>query len=246
MAGPLLKYERPLFTGTLIRRYKRFLADVELGDGRRATVHVPNSGSMKTCGEPSSQVVISDSGNPARKLPLTLELVRVTEGPYGWAGVNTGLPNRLVALALEKGIIPELAGYGVVKREVTVARGTRLDLVLEGGNKGERCLIEIKNVTLRAGRAAAFPDAVTERGRKHLEALARAAALGERAVIFFLVQRPDCEFFTTADFIDKTYGETLRRVNAAGVEVIAWCSRLSLEGADLAGRIPYRPGPYQG
>ena len=246
MPAPLVGYEQPVFGGKLLQRYKRFLADVQLDDGRRLTVHVPNSGSMKTCSEPGSEVLVSDSLNPARKLRFTLELVRVADGPFGWAGVNTGLPNRLVSLAIERGIIPELAGYGEVRREVTVEKGTRLDVVLQGGAHETRCLVEIKNVTMKAGQAAVFPDAITERGRKHLEVLARAAASGLRAVIFFLVQRPDCGFFTTADFIDKSYGETLRRVAGSGVEVVVWRSRLSVRGADLGERITYRPGPYQG
>jgi sugar fermentation stimulation protein A len=240
----LLPYDLPLYRGRLIRRYKRFLADVELEDGRTVTVHVPNSGSMKDCGAPGNEIVVSDSGNPKRKLQLTLELIRVAPGPNGWAGINTMLPNALVASAIEAGAVPELAGYDSLRREVTVEQGSRLDIVLDQGADSRRCLVEVKNVTMAVGRAALFPDSVTERGRKHLEVLARGAERGERAVIFFLVQRPDCSVFSTADSIDPAYGETLRRVTTRGVELLAYRSVLDLEGARLE-RTPmtYVPAP---
>ena len=239
MAGVILPFDRPLLRGVLIRRYKRFLADVALErDGGTVTVHVPNSGSMLTCSEPGSEVVLSDSGNPARKLPLTLELVRVAPGPYGWAGVNTALPNALVAKAVGAGLVAELSGYRDLRREVTVEPGSRLDLVLEDGSRG-CCLVEVKNVTLVEDGRALFPDAVTERGKKHLEVLARMHARGDRAVIFFLVQRPDGDSFGTADHIDPEYGKTLRRVLERGVELLAYRTRLSLQGAALAGPVRY-------
>ena len=241
--GVLLPYDLPLYRGKLIRRYKRFLADVELEDGRTMTVHTPNSGSMKTCSTPGSEVVVSDSGNPKRKLQMTLELIRVAPGKHGWAGINTSLPNRLVAEAIARGLVRELAGYASLRREVTVEQGSRLDIVLEDETRG-RCLVEVKNVTMIRGRAAVFPDAVTERGRKHLEVLRRAAERGERAVIFFLVQRPDCEVFSTADEIDPAYGRTLRTVLKHGVEMLAYRSVLSVNGAGIEpGPMPYFPAP---
>ncbi len=248
LSGILLPYDLPLYSGKLLRRYKRFLADVELADGRTVTVHVPNSGSMKTCGEPGSEVVVSDSGNPKRKLRLTLELIRVAPGPNGWAGINTMLPNSIVASAIEAGAIAELAGYESLRREVTVEQGSRLDMVLEGGGlDGRRCLVEVKNVTMAAGQVALFPDSVTVRGRKHLEVLARGAGRGERAIIFFLVQRPDCSVFSTADSIDPAYGETLRRVTANGVEMLVYRSVLDLEGARIeSGPMTYVPAPELG
>jgi len=240
----LLPFKLPLYRGTLIRRYKRFLADVELEDGRKLTVHTPNSGSMKTCSTPGSEVVVSDSGNPKRKLQMTLELIRVAPGEHGWAGINTMLPNALVAEAIGRGLVRELDGYKALKREVTVEQGSRLDIVLDEGVDGRRCLVEVKNVTMIQGRAAVFPDAVTQRGRKHLEVLARAREQGERAVIFFLVQRPDCEVFSTADWIDPDYGNTLRSVLKQGVELLAYRSVLGLEGAGI-GPLPleYVPAP---
>ena len=240
----LLPYKLPLHRGKLLRRYKRFLADVELEDGGPVTVHVPNSGSMKTCAEPGSEVIVSDSGNPKRKLRMTLELIRVAPGPHGWAGINTSLPNALVAAAIEAGAVPELRGYESLRREVTVEKGSRLDIVLENSGDGARCWVEVKNVTMVEHRAAVFPDSVTERGRKHLEVLLRAKERGERAVIFFLVQRPDCDVFSTADSIDPAYGETLRRVSASGVEMLVYRSVLDLEGARIeSGQIRYVPAP---
>jgi sugar fermentation stimulation protein A len=244
LSAILLPYNLPLYRGKLIRRYKRFLADVELEDGSTVTVHVPNSGSMKNCGAPGNEIVVSDSGNPKRKLRMTLELIRVAPGPNGWAGINTMLPNALVASAIEAGVVPELAGYASLKREVTVEQGSRLDIVLADGPECSRCLVEVKNVTMVEGRAALFPDSVTERGRKHLEVLARAAGRGERAVIFFLVQRPDCSVFSTADSIDPAYGETLRQVTARGVELLVYRSVLDLEGARLeSSPMTYVPAP---
>ncbi|MBW7997471.1 MAG: DNA/RNA nuclease SfsA [Candidatus Glassbacteria bacterium] len=244
---PLVPFDLPLCRGRLIRRYKRFLADVEFEDGRIATVHTPNTGSMKTCSDPGSEVIVSDSGNPKRKLPLTLELVRVAPGEHGWAGVNTSLPNRLVAAAIEAGMVSELTGYARLRREVNVEQGSRLDLMLTDGPGGGRCLVEVKNVTMVSGRAAVFPDAVTERGRRHLQVLARAVERGERAVIFFLVQRPDCEVFSTADSIDPAYGETLREVTSRGVELLAYRSVLGLDGARIeSGPMTYVPAPELG
>ncbi len=247
LSGILLPYSLPLYRGKLLRRYKRFLADVELENGRTETVHVPNSGSMKNCGGPGSEVVVSDSGNPKRKLRLTLELIRIAPGPVGWAGINTMLPNKLVASAIAAEVVPELAGYASLRREVTVEQGSRLDIVLAGGADGRPCLVEVKNVTMVSGRAAVFPDSVTERGRKHLEVLSRAAGRGERAVIFFLVQRPDCDVFSTADDIDPAYGRTLRRVLADGVELLAYRTVLDLDGARIErGRMKYVPAPELG
>ena len=241
MSDILLPYEKPVLKGTLIRRYKRFLADVALdGSGETVTVHVPNSGSMLSCSESGREVLVSDSRNPDRKLRLSLELVRVADGAYGWAGVNTALPNVLVSRAIEAGAVPELTGYENLRREVTVEKGTRLDIVLES-SRG-RCFVEVKNVTLARNGIAYFPDAVTERGRKHLEVLARLRKKSVRAVIFFLVQRPDCNSFSPADDIDPEYGKTLRKVLAQGVELLAYRSRLSIEGAELAGAVPFAAG----
>lgn len=238
--GRLLKFPR-LTPGRLLRRYKRFLGDVELGDGSVVTVHVPNSGSMTSCSEPGSEVLLSHHSDPKRKLPWTLELVRVSPGQSGWAGVNTALPNRLVAAAVTAGRIVELDGYAELRREVKVEPGSRLDMLLTGPGRAD-CHIEVKNVTLVEADCAFFPDTVTDRGKKHLEVLERLAARGNRAVIFFLVQRPDCSVLRPADHIDPAYGQTLRRVLDRGVEVLAYRSRLDETGAGIDGPVPFVPG----
>ncbi|HUU29959.1 MAG TPA: DNA/RNA nuclease SfsA [archaeon] len=234
-----MRFDKPLLKGRLIRRYKRFLADITLAPGgETVTVHVPNSGSMLTVSDPGSEVILSDSRNPSRRFPLSLEMVRVADGEFGWAGVNTGLPNRFVEAALRVGKIPELSGYESLRREAGAEKGSRLDFLLEDRRRGQ-CWVEVKNVTLVQNRTAFFPDAVTLRGRKHLEVLERLVSHGARAVIFFLVQRPDCEILRPADHVDPEYGETLRRVIKKGVEVLAYRSSLSLEGAVLAGPVPF-------
>lgn len=236
MSEPLIRFPE-LTAGSLVRRYKRFLAEVELSDGRIVTAHVPNSGRMTTVDMPGSEVLLSWHGGAGRKLDWTLELLRVAPGPHGWAGVNTGLPNALVPAAVAAGQVPELAGYTSLRREVVCAPGTRLDLRLERADS-PGCWVEIKNVTLGQGSAALFPDAVTERGRKHLEVLAALAAAGERAVIFYLVQRPGCTHLRPADAVDPRYGETLRRVLGNGVQALAYRSMLSREGAGLDIPVP--------
>lgn len=237
MSAPLIRFPE-LTAGHLIRRYKRFLADVTLEDGRAVTAHVPNSGRMTSVDMPGSEVLLSNHDNAGRKLAWTLELLRVSPGPHGWAGVNTNLPNALVSGAVKAHLIPELDGYECLQREVVCAPGTRLDLRLESSGK-PACWVEIKNVTLVENGAAFFPDAVTERGRKHLEALAALAARGERAVIFYLVQRPDCHILRPADHVDPRYGDTLRRVLGEGVEALAYRSRLGRDGVDISGPVKF-------
>lgn len=213
----------PLVPGILIRRYKRFLADVRLETGETVTAHCPNSGSMKGCAIPGSEVFLSLSGNPKRQYRYTWELVRT---PDTLIGINTQIPNRFVQHCIEKDLIPELSGYDRIQREVKTSDHTRLDLVLErtspDSGKTEKCYVEIKNCTLVENGVAMFPDAVTQRGQKHLEELDNLAALGHRAVIFFLIQRMDAGVFKPADHIDRAYGEKLRRAAQNRVELMAW------------------------
>lgn len=240
-----MRITETLHPGTLVRRYKRFLADVVLDDGRELTVHCPDPGAMTSCSEPGRPVLVSDSGNPRRKLRYTLEMIRMGRT---WVGVNTARPNRAVEAFIRAGRIPELAGYGEIAREVPYGAGrrSRVDLVLRDGEGARRdCFVEIKNTTYRtptAGRprvyTAAFPDAVTERGRKHLRDLAGVVASGRRAVMFFFVGRADCRRFRPADEVDPAYGETLREVAGAGVEVLAYRARFSPRRVALAGRLP--------
>jgi len=225
----------PLVTGTLIRRYQRFLADVALDDGRTVTAHCANSGSMKGCSDPGSPVYLSVCDNPKRKLKYTWELIRM---PGTLVGVNTLIPNRLVPLAIKAGGIEALKGYDHITTEVR-AFSSRIDLLLEKESH-PKCFVEIKNCTLVQDGIAAFPDAVTERGRKHLNTLQTLIRQGNRCVIFFLVQRTDARKFQPADWIDPVYGETLRTAHADGVEILIYDVKINLKKIALKGPLPYR------
>ena len=229
-----LKYSTPLLEGKFIKRYKRFLADVRLKDGREITVHCPNSGSMKTCAEPGCPVIISDSQNPARKLRYTWEMIQMGRT---WVGVNTMNPNVAVPEFIQAGKIPELAGYATLKREVKYGKNSRIDALLSGGaKKRPECYVEIKNTTMRDGDFSAFPDARTERGQKHLEELARMVEQGKRAVMFFFIGRSDCKRFRPAYEIDPEYGAALRDAASRGVELLAYRMKFTLKGIELLNR----------
>lgn len=228
----------PLVPGTLIRRYKRFLADVILETGETVTVHCPNSGSMKGCAFPGSRVFLSQSDNPGRKYRFTWELIEVS-GTL--VGINTQVPNKLVKRAVEKGLISELSGYDRVSAEVKTSAHTRLDLALEQVGRlenREKCYVEIKNCTLVEEGRAMFPDAVTERGQKHLEELEHLVSIGRRGVIFFLIQRMDAESFSPADKIDKAYGEKLRKVAKNGVEIVVRDTVITTERIKIGRALP--------
>jgi sugar fermentation stimulation protein A len=227
-----VKLPAPLIEGTLVRRYQRFLADVELESGALVTAHTPNTGSMKQCAVPGHRVLISESDNPARKLRYTLELIRV-DGH--WVDTHTHRTNRVVEEALRKGWIPELAGYTVTPEYRF--NDSRLDFLLE--KEEARVLVEVKNVTLcDAPGVARFPDAVTVRGQKHLRELCRGRREGCRAVIFFLVQRGEATAFSPADAIDPEYGRLLREVSRQGVEILAYRSMVSPEENRVGERLP--------
>ena len=226
-----MEFEQPLQHGQLIRRYKRFMADVELADGSVVTAHCPNSGSMATCKDPGQPVAIQPADSPKRKLKYTWELYH---SGTSWVGINTHRSNAVVAEAIAAGQVPELSGYAGLRREVKYGKNSRIDILLEDPEQGP-CHVEVKNATLLApdGRVR-FPDAVTERGRKHLDELADLAADGGRAVMFFLVNRADGDGFGPADHIDPGYGERLREVMEAGVEVLAYGTRITPEGIGVA------------
>jgi sugar fermentation stimulation protein A len=210
-------YELPeLIKGKLVKRYKRFLADIELEDGRVVIAHCANSGSMKGCAEPGSPVWISTSNNPKRKLKFTWELILTKDSMIG---VNTQVPNKLVKASIENRLVAELKEYTRVKAEVKTSEHTRLDLLLEDG-ANNRCYVEIKNCTMVEEGVAMFPDAVTIRGQKHLDELVRLKKEGHRAVIFYLIQRMDAKLFTPASMIDKVYAQKLKNAVANGVEII--------------------------
>ncbi len=206
----------PLIKGKLLKRYKRFLADIELENGEVVTAHCPNPGSMKGCARPGSEAWISQSTNPKRKLKYTWELTRI-DGTF--IGINTLVPNRLVRASVENDLIPELSGYSRVTSEVKTSEHTRLDLMLEDDNK-KQCFVEIKNCTLVENGVARFPDAVTKRGQKHIQELVDLAAKGHRAVLFFVIQRTDAHAFTPAADIDPEYAEKLMQAGLKDVEII--------------------------
>ena len=218
-----MKFSTPLLKGTLVQRYKRFMADIVLDTGEEITAHCANSGSMLGVKEPGSEVWVSPANNPKRKLKYTWELIKVGKS---YVGINTSLPNKIVQESIETGVVPELEGYDTLRREVKYGKNSRIDILLEDEAKPD-CYVEIKNVTLRRSKLAEFPDAVTARGTKHLGELANQVAAGDRAVMYYLTQREDCDTFTVADDIDPTYAEALETAMAAGVEVICYKCKLT-------------------
>jgi sugar fermentation stimulation protein A len=223
-----------LISGTLINRYKRFIADIRLNNGNIIAAHCPNSGRMTECCEPNRPVWVSLHDRPERKLKYTWELI---EMPTSLVGVNTQIPNRLVHLSIQKNRIAELAGYDRIKREVTVDKTARIDLLLEHPGR-KKCLVEIKNCTLVKNQKAFFPDAVTARGLKHIRALEKMINAGYRSVMFFLIQRMDAESFAPADFIDPEYGQALRSAAANGLEILAYDVHINLDRIILNKKIP--------
>jgi len=224
----------PLIEACLLRRYKRFLADVELEDGTVMTVHCPNSGSMRGCVGQGWPVMLSTSDNPNRKYPHTLEMVH---NGACWIGINTQRANPVVEEAIRGGLIDELHDFDELHREVRLGETSRIDFAMQSGDR--RTWIEVKNVTLlEAHGRYAFPDANTSRGAKHLRELTAAVATGDRAVMLYLIQRSDGEGFTVADDIDPTYGEELRRAMVNGVEVLAYRAEVNPEEIRVAERIP--------
>ncbi|MBU4118138.1 MAG: DNA/RNA nuclease SfsA [Proteobacteria bacterium] len=230
-----MQFGQTLQSGKLVSRYKRFLADVVMDDGRLLTVHCPNSGSMLGCKEPGSPVLISLSDNPKRKYAHTLEMVQVGTT---WVGVNTARTNGLVAEAISGGVVAELAGIETIRPEIKVSEKSRLDFLLTRGD--EQVYVEVKNCSLALDRAAMFPDAVTTRGAKHLAELLTLRRTGCRAVVFFCVQREDVDYFTPAAHIDPGYAQALREVAAQGVEVLAYGAELNPEAITIVRPLPVR------
>jgi sugar fermentation stimulation protein A len=227
-----MRFACPLVPATLIHRYKRFLADVTLPDGETITVHVANPGAMTGLAPPGARVWLSRSEKAGRKLAYSWELVEADLGAgTELIGVNTGLPNALVAEALAAAAIPTLAGYAQLRREVRYGVQSRVDFLLAGPGKPP-CYLEVKNVHLmRAGRRAEFPDCVTARGSRHLDALAAMAAAGHRAVMLFVIQIASAECFTLARDIDPRYGAAFDRARAQGVEALAY--RCAVSGSEI-------------
>ncbi len=227
-----MDFEQTLIPARLIRRYKRFLADVTLEDGREVTAHCANPGSMMGLQETGSRIWLEPNDDPKRKLDYSWKLVELDGGHL--AGIDTGLPNRIVGEALQKGLIPELADYPLVRSEVRYGSASRIDFLLSAATRPD-AYVEVKNVTLsRQPGLAEFPDSVTKRGTKHLHDLAAMASQGYRAVMFYLVQRSDCGRFSLAEDIDPDYAAAYRAAKLAGVETLCYEAALSTSSVTLA------------
>ncbi len=230
-----MRFPDPLIPGRLLRRYKRFLCDIALDSGGVVVAHCANPGSMLGLAEPGARVWLSPSRNPARKLKYSWELTAVNGH---LVGINTAWPNRIVEEALRARAVPELGGYTSRRREVRYGRGSRIDLLLEGGDRPP-CYVEVKNVHLKRGaEAAEFPDAVTKRGAKHLAELSEVARSGGRAVMFYVVQRGDCTRFEVAADIDPEYDRGLRAALDHGVEALCYSCRVGQEAIELDRPLP--------
>jgi len=234
-----MRFPAPLIPATLVKRYKRFLADVVLPDGTAITVHVANPGAMTGLAASGSRVWLSKSENPNRKLSHSWELVEVDfGGGIELVGVNTGHPNPLVGAALGAGAFGELAGYDTIRREVKYGRNSRVDFLLESA-KRPACYVEIKNVHLmRQPGLAEFPDARTERGRKHLDELGDMVEAGNRAVMLYLIQIGSASRFKLARDIDPKYGAAFDRARTRGVEAMAWRCVITRDGIEIATPVP--------
>lgn len=231
------RFPEPLIPGRLVRRYKRFLAEVELDDGHRVTAHCPNSGSMLGCLAEAAPVYLSHHSDPKRRTAHTWEMIRINGS---WVGINTGLPNKLVAEAARQRVLPPFADALSVRPEVPLGPGTRLDLLVQR-DRGP-LYVEVKNVTLVEGRQARFPDAVTTRGAKHLRELTALTARGQAAAMIYLVQRQDAQAFRPARDIDPVYARELERALAAGVEAWVVQARVSPRGVSLWRTLPLELG----
>lgn len=230
-----MKLKGGLERGVLIKRYKRFLADIETSNGKRITIHCPNTGAMTNCQEPGSSVWYSTSENLKRKYPNTWELVQAENGPM--VGINTGLSNHLVKEAIVSGTISELSGYSSIRSEVKYGeQNSRIDFLVEYPDRSPTtcCYVEVKNVSLCVGNGEGiFPDAETLRGQKHLQELMAMSALGHRAVLVFCVQHSAITSVGPADAIDPEYGRLLRQARESGVELIAYQAIFDIGNASI-------------
>lgn len=231
-----MKFEAPLISGKILKRYKRFLADVELENGEIITAHTANTGSMKTCWEPGWSVMLSFHDNPNRKLKYSLEL---TNNGETWIGVNTSLPNKIAVEGIQKGVVKELKGYSTIKPEAKIGK-SRIDILLS--NDGEDpCYVEVKNVTLLGDKKMGiFPDAVSTRGQKHLEELKGLVEKGIRAAMLYVINREDVTSFAPADEIDPVYGKLLREASEAGVEILAYRCSVGPDEIKLSKKVPVK------
>ncbi|HZP78451.1 MAG TPA: DNA/RNA nuclease SfsA [Pseudolabrys sp.] len=234
-----MRFPTPLLPATLVRRYKRFLADVVLLSGEEITAHVANPGAMTGLAAPGSRVWLSKSENTKRKLPYSWELVEADfGGGTELVGVNTGHPNALIAEALRDNVIGDLAGYEPARREVKYGKASRIDFLLNAPGRPP-CYLEIKNVHLmRQKGLAEFPDCVTDRGAKHLAELGDVVEMGARAVMLFVIQIGSAQTFALARDIDTAYAQAFDRARARGVEAFAWTCAITREGIDIKRPVP--------
>jgi len=230
-------YPDTLVEGELLRRYKRFFADVRLDSGQIVVAHCPNTGRMTGCNSPGFRARVSPANNPKRKLQWTLE--QVNDGST-WIGVHPSRANRLAVEAIESGVIGELSGYKTLETEKRYGEKSRIDILLSGHDSRPEslCYVEVKSTTLAENGTGFFPDAVTERGTKHLRELTAMRRQGHRAMVLFCVARADCHTFRPADEIDPTYGQTLRESIEAGVEAFAYRAEVEANAIRLAERLP--------
>jgi sugar fermentation stimulation protein A len=237
-----MRFFHELVPGRLLFREKRFLASVRLDDGSVVTAHCANTGGMLGCKEPGSRVWLSPADSPKRKLAWTWELVAAHPGS-ALTCVNTQQANRVAREGLEAGVVKELAGFDRLRPEVKAGPGTRFDFLLEWGPEASptrRCWVEVKSVTLAEGSRAMFPDAVTERGRKHLRELSARVAAGEEAAMLFVVLRQRCRSFEPAAHIDPAYAEALAKAQAAGVKILVYAARVTSREIRLQRALPWR------
>lgn len=228
-----MKWDGPLTQAILLKRYKRFLADVNI-DGEFITAHVPNTGSMTACWEPNWKCALSKSDNPSRKMPYTLEL---THNGETWIGVNTANANKVTHEWLKAGLIPELAGYAKITPEKKIG-DSRIDFFLEDHPSMPACYVEVKSVTLKLDGIAQFPDAVSERGQKHLKELMDLKNKGFRSVMLFVIQREDVALMRPAASIDIKYATLLKEAYATGVEILAYQCKLSVTEIGFGKSLP--------
>lgn len=224
-----------LIKGTLIKRYKRFKADVKLCNGLVVTALCPNTGSMKSCSEPGRTVYLSKHDRPDRKLKYTWELI---EMPTSLVGVNTGIPNKLVKKTIENRLIKGLSDFEKIRSEVKYGENSRIDILLEKNN--EKTFIEVKNCTLMEKGICYFPDAVTARGLKHLIELQREVRSGNRAVMFYLIQRMDITRFEAATHIDPAYSKELKKAYSMGVEILSYDVHINTKGIAINRAVPFK------
>lgn len=231
-----MQFASPLVPATLLRRYKRFLADVRLDDGQELTVHCANPGAMTGLAEPGLRIWLEESANPKRKLRYSWKLVELPDGHF--AGVDTSVPNRVIGEALRAGAIPQFEGHSNIRPEVRYGEGSRVDFLLTGGPKRD-AFVEVKNVHLRRREdIAEFPDCVTARGTRHLRELARIALGRGRAVMIYFVQRTDCARVRLASDIDPVYAATFAEARQGGVEALAYRAEIGLDGIRLGPPVP--------